>query len=727
MWNYFTKGQPGYTRFKEVLKDAGINLLNNNTKKERRQWDITNLFYRIPTDWYSLVISSIDSKPIDTMDILYDRISILEKEIVELKQILGMNISGDQSNLRQIMEGTYSEDDDDKIPVLRRDLNSYKLTRKKYFIKTFKGEVKKLWSHFSPENDDVDKMDTMLEHITHHSSQLDKNNNLLSIIVSNFQKCFDSKDKEGKIQFGSILAAVYPSYEMLKIITKRDFDRSLLTIFNYHNKNIGSGLPVPINSTCERNREFKINIVKELVEYCYDHCKRTAKVRKEFSCEAKLMKHMNRNECQSLGSSIRKNKYSNIQFRDNSSYDGFNIEEVVYIMLSEITSGPTYINCENNIITSISVNSFNFGYATRFAVKAPPIEDIVKKSIRWCWEYGNINNNTKISAESCRELLLQLGTEVLSQKYETCPIFRTAMEMSNGEPIFTDDMIPAVIRIKNQYIAFQNSMISVHRALALTKSMTHNDIKENLFFRLKNVDGFQIYFINDDILMNFVIHIMNKVITGVEDAYGKFLQKSYKDFKPIYHKDKKVPVDINKKVHNVILSVGQDTNASDETNISVHDNTTNLNVKHSNIINYESQSNDINVLINGNVNEEDDYDNTNYTEHEELMLGDKNDFKETIYNIAINYDSSDDSSENDDGSDSNSTSDLIMKICYSGLLQHSDEKACCNPSIDTNSTLPLTCFYTKDSKYCIACELRYQAERNLRQDLKRVRYSTNDT
>ncbi len=142
MWNYFTKGQPGYTRFKEVLKDAGINLLNNNTKKERRQWDITNLFYRIPTDWYSLVISSIDSKPIDTMDILYDRISILEKEIVELKQILGMNISGDQSNLRQIMEGTYSEDDDDKIPVLRRDLNSYKLTRKKYFIKTFKGEVK---------------------------------------------------------------------------------------------------------------------------------------------------------------------------------------------------------------------------------------------------------------------------------------------------------------------------------------------------------------------------------------------------------------------------------------------------------------------------------------------------------------------------------------------------------------------------------------------------------
>ena len=280
MWNYFTKGQPGYTRFKEVLKDAGINLLNNNTKKERRQWDITNLFYRIPTDWYSLVISSIDSKPIDTMDILYDRISILEKEIVELKQILGMNISGDQSNLRQIMEGTYSEDDDDKIPVLRRDLNSYKLTRKKYFIKTFKGEVKKLWSHFSPENDDVDKMDTMLEHITHHSSQLDKNNNLLSIIVSNFQKCFDSKDKEGKIQFGSILAAVYPSYEMLKIITKRDFDRSLLTIFNYHNKNIGSGLPVPINSTCERNREFKINIVKELVEYCYDHCKRTAKVRK---------------------------------------------------------------------------------------------------------------------------------------------------------------------------------------------------------------------------------------------------------------------------------------------------------------------------------------------------------------------------------------------------------------------------------------------------------------
>ena len=172
---------------------------------------------------------------------------------------------------------------------------------------------------------------------------------------------------------------------------------------------------------------------------------------------------MNRNECQSAGSSIRKNSHSIIQSRDNSCYDGFNIEEVAFILLSEITSGPTYINCDSDMNTDNSSNSFKFGYAKRISVKNPRIEDIVKKKIKWCWDYGMINSNTKISAESCRELLLQLGTEALSTKYDTCEIFRTVLEISNGESIFTDDMVPDVHRIKTVYGTFLNTMISVNK------------------------------------------------------------------------------------------------------------------------------------------------------------------------------------------------------------------------------------------------------------------------
>ena len=68
--------------------------------------------------------------------------------------------------------------------------------------------------------------------------------------------------------------------------------------------------------------------------------------------------------------------------------------------------------------------------------------------------------------------------------------------------------------------------------------------------------------------MQFVVHIMNKVITGEENAYGTFLQKSYKDFDPIFRNDLKVPVEMNKKVHYVIKSVGQDCNSSDDDIIS---------------------------------------------------------------------------------------------------------------------------------------------------------------
>ena len=126
------------------------------------------------------------------------------------------------------------------------------------------------------------------------------------------------------------------------------------------------------------------------------------------------------------------------------------------------------------------------------SVKNPRIEDIVKKTIKWCWDYGMINSNTKISAESCRELLLQLGTEALSTKYNTCEIFRTVLEKLNGEPIFTEDMVPDVHRIKTAYGTFLNTMISVNKAQALTKSMTYNDTKPNIFSRLKKLTAFGI-------------------------------------------------------------------------------------------------------------------------------------------------------------------------------------------------------------------------------------------
>ena len=210
----------------------------NKNPKERKQWDISNLFYRIPTDWYSLAISSIDSTTIDDVDYLNDRISLLEKEIIELKEVLGLRISEGQNNMRDIMEGDRSNNKVEKIPLLRRNLSFYKPTRQKHLINIFKEEMRKLWSNFAPEIN-FDELNTLLEHILPNSCKSNPNDKLFAIIIANFQNSFDSRDNEGKIQFGSLLAAVYPSYEMLKDVTQRNFHRSLLTTLNYHNKNVG--------------------------------------------------------------------------------------------------------------------------------------------------------------------------------------------------------------------------------------------------------------------------------------------------------------------------------------------------------------------------------------------------------------------------------------------------------------------------------------------------------
>ena len=120
----------------------------------------------------------------------------------------------------------------------------------------------------------------MLDHLKPNEFKIAENNDMISIIIKNFQNAFDSKNKNGKIQFGSLLSTIYPSYELLKKVTKRNFHRSLFTTLNYHNAYIGCGKPPPVENKSEKNRELKVIIVQDLIQFCRDNCNITAKVRK---------------------------------------------------------------------------------------------------------------------------------------------------------------------------------------------------------------------------------------------------------------------------------------------------------------------------------------------------------------------------------------------------------------------------------------------------------------
>ena len=177
------------------------------------------------------------------------------------------------------IEQEINGDDITIFPKLRRGLNNYKPTRKNFFIKSFENEVKQLWDDFAPKLN-YDELDIMLENLQPIELQTERNQNLIAIVIKLFQTAFDSKDKKGKIQFGSLLAVIYPNHGLIQRITKRNLCRRLFTTLKFHNANIGCGMPLPQESVSERNFEMKVSVIKDLIQFCYDTGKRTAKVRK---------------------------------------------------------------------------------------------------------------------------------------------------------------------------------------------------------------------------------------------------------------------------------------------------------------------------------------------------------------------------------------------------------------------------------------------------------------
>ncbi len=99
----------------------------------------------------------------------------------------------------------HSDDETKYVPKLRRRINECKCG-----------------TNFSPELN-YDELDIMLEHLKPQELNSERNEYLTTKL---FQTAFDSKVKKGKIQFGSLQAAIYPNHGLLLRVTKRNFHSS---------------------------------------------------------------------------------------------------------------------------------------------------------------------------------------------------------------------------------------------------------------------------------------------------------------------------------------------------------------------------------------------------------------------------------------------------------------------------------------------------------------------
>ncbi len=94
-------------------------------------------------------------------------------------------------------------------PVMRRLLDEYEDKQKIYNLNYFRDEVEKVWLKLAPTQNSIE-LEKVLEQIMSHS--FTTMGNIMNIIVKNFQDAYDCRNKNGRIQFGSILITEYPPY-----------------------------------------------------------------------------------------------------------------------------------------------------------------------------------------------------------------------------------------------------------------------------------------------------------------------------------------------------------------------------------------------------------------------------------------------------------------------------------------------------------------------------------
>jgi hypothetical protein len=287
-------------------------------------------------------------------------------------------------------------------------------------------------------------------------------------------------------------------------------------------------------------------IINKLTEKAYEetplssawyHCPRLCN--RIFCSESRVKHHLECQVCTPWGPSGRASqstssssitpgleKYYSLSARDIT----------IQILQDEYLLNPQSFGGSNGspVFTSVQggrPSSFEFGWAIKTNPKAPPMDKTTIGTIEWSVAYGEIPGNTKISPDNCHIILEHVGEEYLVNQYPDCELFCQIFTTTGGTALYSqEELIPSIARIRSRY----GQIIGLQRKIQMSRAQTNHlsctKVKQELFSRLKRLEGFNAVYENDEELMSFVVHIMAKVDTGQVHGYGMFIQRNFKDF-----------------------------------------------------------------------------------------------------------------------------------------------------------------------------------------------------
>lgn len=200
---------------------------------------------------------------------------------------------------------------------------------------------------------------------------------------------------------------------------------------------------------------------------------------RHFTSKARLNQHLVARNCQSNGNQISRSSNP----LSPTKYDCMNISDMAMHLFQTLSTQVSINEHEDVLNTGTPIGAiddtlqldnallFLFGWASRSSLKHPPLEQIIRDSIQWAWDYGE-RTGAKISSASLVRILPLLGTEEGMLKYPGDPFWIKAFNDTSGQNLLSFFEIPEEWRVRQCYNTMSMAKKKVVKAKATERNIS---------------------------------------------------------------------------------------------------------------------------------------------------------------------------------------------------------------------------------------------------------------
>jgi hypothetical protein len=205
-----------------------------------------------------------------------------------------------------------------------------------------------------------------------------------------------------------------------------------------------------------------------------------------FTSERTLQSHLDSGKHQSQGSATSRSSKPVAPTR----YTGMSVRDTAVDYLKQTIAGMGGANTgtshavpieepESANLGILNPTLFYFGWAKRITLHHPPLPERFQQFMYWAWHQGEIGPY-KYTPSALLELAAHLGTDRMMHQFTDDPMWKDALSVSVGSPLFRSINLSEIWRVKQCYSTISTKKKAAAKADAMTQKGTPNQLREQL-------------------------------------------------------------------------------------------------------------------------------------------------------------------------------------------------------------------------------------------------------